>query len=98
MLPAKFGSIWPSCFRGEAFLTLANQKKELILAAMFVGRMEPNEEVLKRILHRCFLPSLAPFGQAVSQEKIFLTLANQKQELPLAAIFVGGMGRNEETL
>jgi hypothetical protein len=29
-------------------------------------------------------------------EKIFLTLANQKQELPLAAIFVGGMGRNEE--
>jgi hypothetical protein len=32
----------------------------------------------------------------VSEEKIFLTLANQKQELPLAAIFVGGMGRNEE--
>jgi hypothetical protein len=41
---------------------------------------------------------LAPFGQAVSEEKIFLTLANQKQELPLAAIFVGGMGPNEETL
>jgi hypothetical protein len=32
------------------------------------------------------------------EEKIFLTLANQKQEFPLAAIFVGGMGRNEETL
>jgi hypothetical protein len=29
---------------------------------------------------------------------MFLTLANQKQELPLVAIFVGGMGRNEETL
>ena len=28
----------------------------------------------------------------------FLTLVNQKQELPLADIFVGGMGRNEETL
>jgi hypothetical protein len=41
---------------------------------------------------------LAPFGPAVSEEKIFLTLANQKQELPLAAIFVGGMGRNEETV
>jgi hypothetical protein len=27
---------------------------------------------------------LAPFGQTVSEEKIFLTLANQKQELPLA--------------
>jgi hypothetical protein len=41
---------------------------------------------------------LAPFGQAVSEEKIFLTLANPKQELPLAAILVGGMGRYEETL
>jgi hypothetical protein len=40
---------------------------------------------------------LAPFGQAVS-EKFFFTVANQKQELPLAAIFVGGTGRNEETL
>ena len=70
----------------------------LVTAAMFVGRMQLNEEVLLRILHRCFLPSLAPFGQTVSEEKIFLTLANQKQELPLAAIFVGGMGRNEETL
>jgi hypothetical protein len=41
---------------------------------------------------------LAPFDPAVSEEKIVLTLANQKQELPLAAIFVGGMERNEETL
>jgi hypothetical protein len=41
---------------------------------------------------------LAPFGRAVLKEKIFLTLANQKQELPLVAIFVGCMGRNEETL
>jgi hypothetical protein len=32
------------------------------------------------------MPSLAPFGQAVSEEKIFLTLANQKKELILAAI------------
>jgi hypothetical protein len=41
---------------------------------------------------------LVPFGLAVSEEKIFLTLAHQKQELPLAAIFVGGMGRNKDTL
>ena len=47
-------------------------------------------------LHRCFLPSLAPFGQAVSEEKIFLRLANQKEELILAAMFVGRMEPNEE--
>jgi hypothetical protein len=45
-----------------------------------------------------FLAHLTQRVQAVSEEKIFLTLANQKQELSLAAIFVGGMGRNEETL
>jgi hypothetical protein len=49
-------------------------------------------------LHRCFLPSLAPFGQAVSEEKIFLAVANQKQELLLVAVFVGQTERNEETL
>ena len=84
-----------SCYQKRAILPYV---LFLVTAAMFVGRMELNEEVLKSILHRCFLPSLAPFGQAVSEEKIFLTLANQKQELPLAAIFIGGMGRNEETL
>ena len=44
------------------------------------------------------MPSLAPFGQAVSEEKIFLTLANQKKELILAAMFVGRMEPNDEAL
>jgi hypothetical protein len=42
------GSIYVrfSAVSEKIFLTLANQKKELLLAAMFVGRMEPNEKVL----------------------------------------------------
>jgi hypothetical protein len=36
--------------------------------------------------------------QLVNFITICLTIANQKQELILAATFVGGMGRNEETL
>jgi hypothetical protein len=51
------------------------------------------------MLYSCSsMPSLAPFGQAVSEEKIFLTLANQKKELILATMFVGQMERNGETL
>ena len=46
MLPAKFGSIWPSSFRGEDFLTLANQKQELPLAAIFVDGMGRNKKSL----------------------------------------------------
>jgi hypothetical protein len=37
MLTAKFGSIWPSCFRGEDLKKEANQKQELPVAAMFVN-------------------------------------------------------------
>ena len=44
------------------------------------------------------MPSLAPFGQAVSEEKIFLTLANQKKELILVDMFVGQMEPNETAL
>jgi hypothetical protein len=31
MLPAKFGSIWPSCFRGEDFLNISQSEKRINL-------------------------------------------------------------------
>jgi hypothetical protein len=106
-------------------LTLANQKKELLLAAMFIGRMEPNEvspetpwpngtklgrKHLCKILYKSssygsiWPPRAILFSdwlmlkKSSLGEKISLTLANQKQELLLAAIFVGQTERNEETL
>jgi hypothetical protein len=63
-----------------------------MMATLYIKQIITIMMIIPSKLHRCFLPSLAPFGQAVSEEKIFLTLANRKQELPLAAIFVGGMG------
>jgi hypothetical protein len=41
---------------------------------MFVNVLEQNEHSLKRAFHRCFLPSVGSFGQAVSDEKIFLEI------------------------
>jgi hypothetical protein len=29
MLPAKFGSIWPSCFRGEDFFNISQSEKRI---------------------------------------------------------------------
>jgi hypothetical protein len=46
MFPAKFGSILPSSFRGEDFFTVANQKQELPLVAIFVGGTERCGETL----------------------------------------------------
>jgi hypothetical protein len=37
---------WPPRAIREDFLTVANQKKELLLAAIFVGKTERNEETL----------------------------------------------------
>ena len=41
--------------------------------------------------------SLGSFGQGFRGED-FKKAANQKQELPMAAIFVHGSGRNEQSL
>jgi hypothetical protein len=58
----------------------------------------PVEEFLAELwaFHRCFLSSFGSFGEAVSEEKIFLKSTNQKQELPVAAMFVNGSRRNEQ--
>ena len=59
--------------------------------AMFVNGSGQNEHSLQRTCHRCCLFSFGSFGQAVSEEKI--KLANQKEELPMVAIFVNGSGQ-----
>ena len=51
----------------------------------------------KRTFQGCFLPNFDSFGQAVT-EKILQKSTNQKQELPVDAMFVNGSGRNEQSL
>ena len=71
MLPTKFRSIWPSCFREEYVQKLTNQNKELSVVAIFVNESDRNQQSLQRNFHRCFLPSFDSVGQAVSEKKIF---------------------------
>jgi hypothetical protein len=49
-------------------------------------------------LQGCFLPNFDSFGQAVIEEKMFKKSINQKQELPVAAMFVNGSELNEHSL
>ena len=98
MLPTKFPFIWPSGFRGEDFQKSTNQKQELPVAAMFVNESGRNEQSLQRTFQGCSLPSFDSFGQAVSEEKISQKSTNQKQEWPVASMFVNRSGRNEHSL
>ena len=47
------------------------KKQELPRTAMSVNGSKRNEQFPKRTFHRCFLPRFGPFGQAVSEQKIF---------------------------
>ena len=83
-----FGSFGQAVSEEKIFQKSTNQKQELPVAAMFANGLELNEQSLQRIFHGCFLPSFGSFGKAASEEKIFQKSTNQKQELPVAAMFV----------
>ena len=68
------------------------------MVAVFVNRLGRNEQSLKRTFHRCFPPSFGSFGQAVLEQKIFQKSTNQKQELPVVAMFVNEQGQYEQYL
>ena len=65
---------------------------------MFVNKSGRNKQSLQRIFHRCFLPCFGSFDQEFSEEKIFQKFNNQKQELPLAAMFANGSGQKWQSL
>ena len=89
ILPS-FGSFGQTVSEEKIFQKSANQKQELSVVAMFVNGSGRNEQSQQRTFHRCFLPSFGSFGQTVSEEKIFQKSANQKQDSPVAAMFVNG--------
>ena len=90
-----FNSFGQAVSEEKIFQKSTNQKQELPVAAMFVIGSGQNEQSLQRTFHRCFLPRFGSFGQAVSEEKIFFKSTNQKQELPVATMFVNGSEINE---
>jgi hypothetical protein len=93
-----FGSFGRAVSEEKIFFKSTNHKQELPVAAMFVNVSGRNVQFLQRTFRRCFLPNFGSFGRAVSEEKIFLKSTNQKQELPVAAMFVNGSGRNVQSI
>ena len=69
-----FGSFGKAVSEEKIFQKSTNQKQELSVAAMFVNGSELNEQYLQRTFHGCFLPTFGSFGDAVSEEKIFLEI------------------------
>ena len=94
-LPTKFRFIWPNSFRRRLKNQPTRSKNRLWRPCLSTNRDGMSK--LQRIFHRCFLPSFGSFGK-VGSEKIFQKSTNQKQELPVATMFVNESGRNQQSL
>ena len=84
--------------RRRFFQKSNNQRKELPVAAIFVDVSERNEQSLQRAFQGCFLLNFSSFGKAVSEENFFQKTTDQRQELPVAAMFANVSERNEQSL
>ena len=61
---------------------------------MFDNESGQYEQSSQRIFQRCFLPNIGSFGK-MDSEKFIQKSSNQKQELPVAAMFINESKRNE---
>ena len=99
MLPTKFLFIRQSGFRGEIFFQKSTtQKQELSVAAMFVNGSELNEQSFKGFSKDASYQVSIHLAKRFQRRSFFQKSSNQKQELPVVAMFVNGSGRNEQSL
>ena len=49
MLPAKFGSIWPSIFRGEDFFNISQSETRIALGGHICWRNHPEWDEMKKL-------------------------------------------------
>ena len=96
MLPTTFLSIWPSCFRIEDFQKSTNQKQEFPVAAMFFNGSKRNHQSLEDLPQ--MLPTKCRFiWPSGFRGEDLKKLVNQKQELPVVAMFVNELGLNDQS-
>jgi len=62
------------------------------MVAILVVQSARNMEILYRISHTSYLQSNNSLCLLVSDEKIFLISANQKQEMPMVTMFFAHSG------
>ena len=93
-----FGSFGQAVSEEKIFLEINQSKTRMACADHVVKESGLNDQSLQRTFQGCFLPSFDSFGQSVSEEKIFMKTTNQKQEWPVATMFVNGSELNKQSL
>jgi hypothetical protein len=107
MLPAKFGSIWPRCIRGEDFFNISQSEKRINLGGHVCW---PNITKMKKLYRGSYIDVSCQVWLHFAkqfQRRFFLNSNQSETRIALGghicwwngtAIFVGGTERNGETL
>ena len=95
MIPTKFQFIWESGFGGKDFLEIEpiRNKNCLWRPCLITDKNEMSN--LYRSLPQIFPTMFLIIWRSGYRGEDFQKSTNQKQELPVVAIFVNGSGRNE---
>jgi len=98
MFPTKFRLIWLSSFREEDFLEI-DQSETRIACGGHVCKWIKTKWALSKEDLTYILPTKFHFIWPIGfRGEDFYKLTNQKQELPVAAMFTNGSQRNEQSL
>ena len=87
MLPIKFRFIWPSGFRAELFLKIDQSETGITGSGLYRA---PS-------IYASYQVSMH-LAKQFQRKMFFFKSTNQKQELPVVAMFVNGSQRNEKYL
>ena len=94
MLPTKFQFIWPSGFRGDNFLEINQSETRIVCGGHVCKRIGTKWAIFIEDLPRMLSTKFQFIWPSGFRGEDLKKSANQKQELPMAAMFVNGLGQN----
>ena len=98
MLPTKFRFIWQSRFREEAFRNRPTRNKNCLWRPYLLMDREEMSNFIEDRPQMLSTKFRFIWPSGFRGEDFFQKSTNQKQELPVAVMFVNGSGRNGQSL
>ena len=98
MLPTKFRFIWQSSFRGKDFLEINQSETRIVCGGHVCYWIGTKLAILIEDTIQMLPTKFRFIWPSGFRGEDLKKSANQKQDLPIAAIFVNGSGQNEQSL
>ena len=84
---------WAKRFQRRKFLEIDHSETQIACGGHVFNESGRKEHPLQKTFHRSFLPNVGSFWESDFRGEYFQKSTNQKQELPVTAMFLNGSGR-----